>query len=363
MSDRTSRQSNSRAEQLRQKRQQIPSRVPVMPVKQEVPNPVRQPATNAFGKTAVPPVQQPFRHANVVTTRNYPYSTPLRETVATEPRPKIYRVANGVETRFPALPRIRFSWQWVSGLLTVVFITLILLMVYLPEFEVKNIQVEGLQRVQLADVQTVIENATGSIFTLDIQQVLRAVALTYPELTNINLAVDTSGALKMTVVERQPVLAWMVGDTTVWVDAEGVIMTPRGEVGPLLMVKSDFAAPLVKPIIHISSPLDYANRVLHLIENPLTPEDVINYIDPTVLKAAIDLNSQLPSGAILVYDSISGMGWQDPRGWKVYFGLSLENIQFKQTEYQAIVDRLTELGIKPHTISVEHIDSPYYRTE
>jgi hypothetical protein len=365
VSDRIDRQSQSRADQLRKQRQPISSRVPVMPVKKEVPEQFRQPVTNPFGKSAPKSVPQPVtKRAAVVTTRSTPYSTPLRQSVATPVRRKVYRVAaNGVETRFPSLPMIRFSWQWVSGFMTVVFLTLVLLMIYLPVFEVSQIQVEGIQRVPLEEVQAVIQNATDSIFAIDTQKVVKAVGLAYPELADISLKVEMSGALKMTVRERQPIIEWKAGDYTFWIDADGVLMTPRGDGGPLMIIQSDCGIPLTKPVKQITSAIDYANLLLERKITPVNPEDLINTINPVVLKAAVDLNSQMPSGAVLVYDSISGMGWADPRGWKVYFGLSLENIQFKQVEYQAIVDRLTEIGVSPSTISVEHIDSPYYRTE
>jgi hypothetical protein len=258
---------------------------------------------------------------------------------------------------------LHFSWQWVSGFMTVALLTLVILMLFLPVFKVHQIQVDGIQRVALADVQNTIVKATSSIFTLDPQKIINAVGLAFPELTDIKLKVDMSGALKLTVTERKPVLAWVNGDQILWVDADGVVMTPRGDGGTLMTIQSTNSAPLTKPVQKISSAIDYANMLLARKDTPVTPQDLINNIDPTVLKAALELNTLMPSGASLVYDSVSGMGWQDPRGWKVYFGLDLENIQFKEVEYQAIVDRLTALGIKPKVISVEFVDSPFIRTK
>jgi len=57
------------------------------------------------------------------------------------------------------------------------------------------------------------------------------------------------------------------------------------------------------------------------------------------------------------------MGWIDPRGWKVYFGIDLSDLQVKEAEYQVIVDHLTQQGITPVMISVEFPHAPYYRTE
>lgn len=121
--------------------------------------------------------------------------------------------------------------------------------------------------------------------------------------------------------------------------------------------------PLTRTTPIPEDPLQYFNIALDRAETKLTPEEALKHMSPAVLKAAIDFSTQMPEGSALVYDSVSGMGWQDPRGWTVFFGSTLANMTFKQSEYQAIVDRLTALGISPTTISVEYADAPYYRTE
>lgn len=364
MSDRATRQQQSRAEQLRLQRQQT-SRTVVVPTKKEVPEPKKHPVVNPFGRSeAQPSIQQPIKRAAVISSRSTAYSTPLRETVSSPARRKAYHVAaNGVETRLPSLPRVHFSWQWISGFMVVVTLTAVILALTLDAFKITQVQVEGPQRVQAADILTVVQKNTKSIFTLDRQKVLDEIGLAFPELTDTVLKVDMSGAILITAAERTPVLAWDAGETLYWFDAEGVVMTPRGDVGPLMMVSSDSSVPLTKPVTGIHSAVDFANLVLARKVDPLTPADVINNLNPVVMKAAIDLNALLPSGASLVYDPISGIGWQDPRGWKVFFGLDLSNIAFKQVEYQTIVDALTAKGITPTVISVAHVDYPYFRTK
>ncbi|MCX6053394.1 MAG: hypothetical protein NTZ74_00480 [Chloroflexi bacterium] len=343
MSQGTNGQPLSRSEQLRQK---------------------RQPSARAPGIPAVKPAARPVQQARVVTSRNSSYSPPLRQSVSNTPRRKIYKVgANGVETRMPSLPVIHFNWQWLSGGLTVVLLVVVLLLANLTAFQIQTVEVQGIKRISSSDIELVLRNIGGSIFTMDRQKAINAITIAFPELTDLKLQVGLTGKIKLSVRERQPVLAWTTGENTIWVDSEGVVMSPRGDAGTLLTLQSADNAPLSKPVAGPKSALDYAMLVLERKTNPLTPEETINNIDPRVLKAAVDLSAQMPEGATLVYDTISGMGWQDPRGWKVYFGLSLENIQFKQLEYQTIVDRLGQMGISPSTISVEHIDAPYYRTE
>ncbi len=38
----------------------------------------------------------------------------------------------------------------------------------------------------------------------------------------------------------------------------------------------------------------------------------------------------------MIYDPKYGMGWQDPRGWSVYFGQNTQDIDMKKKIYQAI---------------------------
>ncbi len=367
------RQPLTRAEQLRQKRQQTDAQKRQQaPAKkyQQVPAQQRPPAARTTpSRRSVPHSSQPANrsvpHVSPMVSRSIRYGTPLRQAVNTQPRRKVvYRVgANGVETRMPSLPIIQFNWQWVSAFLTLALLVLALLLTNLSIFAVNRIEVVGMQRVTAADIQSVVQTTTHSVFTLDRQKSLDAIAFAFPELKDIRLSISLPDGVKISATERQPIMAWKTGDQLYWIDAEGVIMQPRGEFGELLTVSSESTPPTVKPVAKVESIVDYAESVLDDQTNPVTPEESINYINLDVLKAAIQMSAIMPQGASLVYDSLAGMGWNDPGGWRVFFGNDLENIQFKQTEYQAIIEELNRQGITPVMVSVKHVDSPYYRTE
>lgn len=366
------RQSLTRAEQLRQKRQQTDAQKRQQaPAKKYPQAPAQQRPTAARSTTTrnIPhgssTTNRSVPHVSPMVSRSIRYGTPLRQAVNTQPRRKVvYRVgANGVETRMPSLPIIQFNWQWVSAFLTLAFLVLALLLTNLSIFAVNRIEVEGMQRVTTADIQTVVQTTTHSVFTLDRQKSLDALAIAFPELKDIRLSISLPDGVKISAVERQPIMAWKSGDQLYWIDAEGVVMQPRGEVGELLTISSKSTPPTVKPLEQVESIVDYAVTVIDNQTDPVTPEDSINYLDPAVLKAAIQMSAIMPQGALLVYDSLAGMGWKDPGGWKVFFGNDLENIQLKQVEYQAIIEELNRQGITPVMVSVKHVDSPYYRTE
>jgi len=140
-------------------------------------------------------------------------------------------------------------------------------------------------------------------------------------------------------------------------------MPVRGEAGAMLTIQSSVTPPLTHPMDTTEGMLDYARLALANQSAQTSDEFVIPQIDPNVLNAAIELAGRLPEGATLVYDPTDGMGWIDPRGWKVYFGIDLSDLQVKEAEYQVIVDHLTQQGITPVMISVEFPHAPYYRTE
>jgi len=85
-------------------------------------------------------------------------------------------------------------------------------------------------------------------------------------------------------------------------------------------------------------------------------------VDPQILKRMIDLQTMIPPDSKLVYNSLNGLGWEDPRGWDVYIGRDLTDFDLKLSMYTAIITHLEQQGIFPQDmISVEFINAPFYR--
>ncbi len=332
----------SRADQLRQKRQQS---------SQDRINSARQ----QFNRSAQSTV-------HTTTRRTSPYATPSVAGYRPAATRKVYyaHAGNGVEIRMPALPMIHMNWQIGAAAIAVVLLAIVLLLTNLDLFQARVVEVNGIQRVTAADVQAVVDNNNRSIFTLDRENTINAIEVAFPELTHIQLRVVFPNKVVLTVQERQPILAWVSGDTTKWISADGVVMPVRGDAGTLPTIQSEAAVPVTTPIKEVTSVVDFVNQVVDKKVNANNPEETIQHIDPAILAAAISLSAQMPSGASLIYDPIAGMGFNDPRGWKAYFGVDFSNLQFKQSEYETIVDRLKNLGITPKMISVAFSDAPYY---
>ena len=65
----------------------------------------------------------------------------------------------------------------------------------------------------------------------------------------------------------------------------------------------------------------------------------------------------------MVYSVDHGLGWKEKKGWTVYLGLNLNDIDMKLQVYKAIEKYLKKAKLKPALVSVESVHAPYYRME
>ncbi len=332
----------SRAEQLRQRRSQK-TQPRGVPVKKTAP--------------AAP------RHQPAV-VRGYQATTsiPLRKAKPTKVRKQFYYSlgASGAEIRLPAIPLINPGARLISAVLLVISLLALYTIGFGSQFEVSNFKVEGIQRLSYGEFEAVLKLEGAQIIEFDPQQAAADLAKAYPELAFIDISVGLPAEVTIQVVERQPMMAWEAGgDTWYWLDAEGVILPPRGDAGELLQIESDQIPPLVAlPVV--------AETAQTANQNPsatTSPTEIWGRVaDAQVLKAINDLLLRLPPESNLVYNSMNGLGWQDPRGWEVYIGKNLENFEQKLTVYESIVANFEKQGVYPQElVSVEFINAPFYR--
>ena len=92
--------------------------------------------------------------------------------------------------------------------------------------------------------------------------------------------------------------------------------------------------------------------------DPLTPAP---FISAEMVQSLKGLAGHVPQGVPILYDAGSGFGWNDPRGWRVYFGTSARDVELKMRVYESMVVSLTQRGIRPALINVTYPAAPYYR--
>jgi len=304
-----------------------------------------------------------------VTVRGRGMGQPILRVASTQTRRKYYVALDhaGAEMAMPALPMIRPGWRLFSGLIVLAMLALLIVVTSTPTFQVKTPRVSGLGRVSLADVEAVLDLNGKSIITVSPAEVKASLQKAFPEFSAVAVTIGLPADVAIAVRERQPLLAWNVKDKVTWIDSEGVMFPARGDAGPLLTIQSDNTPPLamVVPPAGAAQPTVVATQSAGSTSAPavvvVDPAD--QRVDPMILSAAALLRGQMPENSTLVYSKQNGLGWTDPRGWQVYFGLNFDDMAQKLVMYEAIVDQLTKNNIKPALISVQDLNAPFYRLE
>ena len=246
------------------------------------------------------------------------------------------------DVRAPSLSIPQLGSRWISLVGSALLVFLLYTMWTSSAFTVASATVHGNERLGAADINSVLGMVGEPIFKAVPANLVNNLHAAFPDLASVRVSVGFPNHINITVVERTPVLAWYQNDSVTWIDGNGVAFRPRGQVNGLIQVSANGTPPKVET-------------------DPSTPLYAMPYIDPAMVKAMVTLSPYVPSGAPMVYDPKYGMGWQDPRGWSVYFGGNTQDIPMKLVVYKAIVDAFTKQGIQPTMVSMEYLDAPFYK--
>ncbi len=128
------------------------------------------------------------------------------------------------------------TWPRVVALLIMIGILGVLsFLSWRTEFYVyaENVRIEG---VKYTPQETVYQAAWVEgyhVFFLDPQLIARRVE-SLPYIREATVRVRLPATVYIQVVERQPVVRWLQGENTYWVDSEGVLLPPLAEGPPLI---------------------------------------------------------------------------------------------------------------------------------
>ena len=240
--------------------------------------------------------------------------------------------------------RIRPGWRLLSFVLVLLFGTGLYLFFSLPVFQVSAAKITGNQRISTDEINAALELNGRPIFLQTPARLKEKALQAYPELASIDVTVDLPNIVSVNVTERQPIIQWQQDGGYAWIDETGTAFRPRGEAQDLIVVQALDAPPA------LNDPF----------ANPLVPAP---FISVETVKALTALAPYVPPGTPILYDPVTGLSWTDGRGWQAIFGLSGDNVETKVRVYQALVDWLTQRGIRPILINVAYPSAPFYRTE
>lgn len=258
-----------------------------------------------------------------------------------------YNVALGlpeIHLRKPkfSVPRFHANWRLASFIIALALGAAIYLALTLPYFQVPVATVLGNNRYTREEINSVLGVTGKSIFTIQPEQVRARLLTNYPELLSAEVKVYLPNHVYVTVTERQPVIQWQQGGGYTWIDATGVAFRPKGALEGLVVVNG----------------LDAPPAGVAVTDDPLSPPP---FITKELVDAIIALSPLVPANTTLTYSAADGLGWTDPRGWRVAFGTSAHDMPLKIRVYLALVDTLTAGNKVPEFISVVHPDGPFYR--
>ena len=132
----------------------------------------------------------------------------------------------GAEMRLPSIPTIGVDWRLLSALLIGALGFAIYSLWYSPMFTIDKIDVSGMVRLTNAEINSVADVIGKSIVLVNPGVLELELQEAFPELVNISVDTEVPNNLAISLIERQPVLAWQQDGQTYWVDENGIAYSP-----------------------------------------------------------------------------------------------------------------------------------------
>lgn len=329
----------SRAETIRQKRQTSVS-----------PMADKRPTWPAANSSAVP-----------VTARAGVFGgTPYVQRRQSQVRKKPTLPLNlpGLELQFPAIPVFKPGWRLLSGFIFIALLIFVILLLVSPEFHVTNPQIDGLQRIQAADIIAASKLDSTPVFLINSTVLENNIKELFPELSSLSVKVVFPAQVVITAEERQPLVSWQYGELTSWIDTQGYIFPARGESSPVINVIADCAPPLQPQADDILKEEEQGTDST----SETTEENKINLVDPGFLKNLLLFHDKMSDIQTISFTQAKGYSFQD-NNWTVDIGFNLSDLDQKIIVYQAIKKMLLDQGLQPVFVNVAHVHAPFYRME
>ncbi len=270
-------------------------------------------------------------------------AAPKRKPVQNARRRYQVALSAASDARSLSIPRPHLGIRLVSFLLVLLLGSAIYGAYNLPFFRVIQAQVTGNHIIPAEELSAAMNVSGQPIFLLKASDLETRLRLNYPELVSAKVKISLPNVVAVDVVERKPVVRWEQGGGYTWIAEDGVAFRPRGEMPELISVTAVSA-----PTLDLKA------------SDPLNP---VPFISTEMVQALKGLAGHVPPGVSILYDPKLGFGWNDPRGWSVYFGTKSNDVELKMRVYESMVNSLTQRGIRPVMINVTYPTAPYYRIQ
>ncbi len=299
-------------------------------------------ATRKQTKRKVPVTSRTKSHTPMVKRQGRKVNVPLRTT--------------GAELQLPAFPQLQFGWRFISGAIFFLSLAVVFSFSSLNTFEVSTIDLQGSQRLSAEAIVSQIDLIGKTIINIEPEEIKQEILVNFPSLESVKVSAGLPASINIQVVERNPIIYWQSEGTHLWIDKEGVSFPIRGESEILLTVMASGDPPEIE--ITDETENSGKEQELSITGDPSYPRTSLEFVE-----GILALSKYLPEETVLQYDPQFGLGWQDPKGWLVYFGTDISEIDIKLAEYETISKTVQEENLNPALISLEFLHSPFYRME
>lgn len=241
----------------------------------------------------------------------------------------------GAEVSIPILPGIRAGSRSISFVMLVLVGLALNAGLRTESFYVDEAEVSGAKMLTNAQVRSIARADRLPAFLVDPRSA-EAYFDDVAEVAEVKVRVIWPNQVRITLEEREPVVAWNDAGRSWWLSEDGVAFLSHGDRDGMLTIDSS------EPVLNIKA--DPSAEVI--------PADY--------LVAASVLEAQLPEADGLVFHPVHGFGFQDEHGWTAYFGIG-GDMTMKVRLYRAVAQKLIDEGIPATMVSVEDAGAPYYR--
>ncbi len=198
-------------------------------------------------------------------------------------------------------------------------------------FYVYGMDVQGIDLLSKGEVFEQSGVAGYNILWVRPEQVEQAL-LSQPYVREARVTMGLPNRVRVHLVERQPQLAWVVGDDIYWIDNDGVVMIPRGEP-----------------------------RLLPALEDPEGALMVMEgQLNPVAITAVLEMHELLPTVYAFQYSASLGLQFRLPSGTQVYLGGD-EGLADKVALLAALQEELVLRDTQPELIDLRYKGGAYYR--
>ena len=237
-----------------------------------------------------------------------------------------------IQPRGDALAAI-LSGRMLSAVIAFSLLVVLFLFFQADAFYISHIEVGGLSYMTAEEVFALSGVANMHLFWLDADEIEAAIRRS-PTVADVHVSINwPPHGVQIEIQEREPALVWEQGGYRTWIDVRGRVMPQRSDLGGLLRIVAEGDDEAIGP-----------DRII--------PQDVVD--------GALQLRALYSNIDVLVYNPIRGLGYQDGRGWRVWYG-SGRDMTTKLLVYNTIVDDLVTRGIQPEYIDVSNPDAPFYK--